>query len=272
MGKGYSRLSAFIETLDIGITSSFKFPVLELLVAVYTALALAMPTFMMPTPSASVQAKMLGVLSGASTLTGFVTSILVIKTVAYDIGVEIERNILMNYLSMPLKRLDVFTARLIASGGIPLLLYAFSQVIALLVKAPSEFFSGVGDAMIMIAANIGPVFFLIVLMLLFSFVVKKGSTALALAIVIWFSRSVAVGILSFIAFFSENWALIKLVYVLEPAAAVRNYYSTGAALPGLRVIETSFEEMVGFLVLHYLISVIILAGLIYYFVRRFEVK
>lgn len=66
----------------------------------------------------------------------FIFIILMFKNVAYGFGSDLEKGIIQSYLSYPLKRWGILTAKLLSALGIALILFLTIQIAALYVLAP----------------------------------------------------------------------------------------------------------------------------------------
>lgn len=270
MAKHYSRLKALIELMDLEFMTSYRFPMLEILIIIYVPLALVIPSIGF---SSSELESIFNTLTTSSSLVNLITMILIIKTVAYDIGASIERGYLTNILSMPLKRADVFLTKFIISGLVMIILWVYSQITALMIKIPSIAFKYPLETTLALLANLSPLIEFLMFTLAFTLIVKRGGVALGIAIALWFGLSIIGGILSFLVLTTKSKILLIISGIISsPALLLRAHY-LGSMIPSpiiQNTIRIEFHEALLGLIGNYLVSLIIFILTLYYFMRRFE--
>lgn len=257
--------------MDLFARRAARFPVYEVLVAIYVAGALTMPSNIpMPGPqgtSVSDAGVLFNIVRAASAIPSFLTYIVMIKTIAYDIGVEVEKRLFLTYLSLPIKRLDFIILRYLASAGLPLAAYIFALTTTVFIKEVGN--PPLTDVLLIFLAHIGPIFMFSAITFLLALLLKKGGLGLVMAIVLWVILDVISGVLSMMAMVTGSREALNLVFILSPNTALGFYYMGNGAPPNPN-LKIGFWEVLELLSIHYVVSLLLLATATYYFVKRYE--
>lgn len=134
MGKG----NPFLEVFASALNEDYRFPILEVFAFLY-----ALGTFVFANIAGTLgqfatseDAVAFSLVNSLTGLPVFIFVILILKNIAYGLGSELEKRVTQTFLSYPLKRRLLMTAKLLSSIGVALLLFLGIQVFALFILAP----------------------------------------------------------------------------------------------------------------------------------------
>ncbi len=263
MGRRYSRLRADLNILEISLSSSYRFPLLEGLAFLY----IFFPMVFAPLIRAPYVCQFVSYAFG---LPVFLTQILILVNLAYSVASEIESGLTQTYITYPVKRADFILIKILVGLGVPIMLLALAEAIVTYMAFSVVGFS-LDELFFSILASLGQLVMFALVFLIISLLIKKGGLALGISIALWFILSIAISIFSLFVYFSGIKEFFYLSALLNPTNIVNAYYAKGSSvLPGGIVVEPTFIEMVLVLLGHYAINIVLLAIIIAYFMMRFE--
>ena len=268
MGKG----KPFLEVLASAIHEDYRFPILEIFAFLYT-----LGTFVLASFGSSIVSQTVTNESIAYTLTSsllgiplFIFIILIFKNIAYGLGSDLEKGIIQSYLSYPLKRWAILTAKLISAIGIALLLFVTIQISALYVLAPDVISPYLGTVILTYATTLSPSLFVVGIMLLVTLFLRRGGLTLVIGIVLYFAMSIISSVAFVVAFATESSVPLQIMSVIAPNVALAEYYSSINAPLGIGLWSPAFSEVLFFTGVSYsIIGVLFFLGY-YYFIRRLD--
>lgn len=271
MGKGRPFLEVFASSLN----EDYRFPILEIFAFLY-----ALGTFVFAN-LAGVEAQyaesgesvafslvnsLVGGAFGAAGLPVLILVILILKNIAYGLGNELDEGIIQTFLSYPLKRRWLLTAKLLSSLGVALLLFMGIQVFALSILAPEIVSPYVGTVLLTFAAVLSYPLLVASLVLLMTLFLKRGSIALIFGIILYFASGMVPNLLAFAATATGSNLPLKAFAIINPNVALTRHYITGDELwtPG-------FNEALLYLGVSYALVISIFMVGYLYFDRRLEI-
>jgi len=265
LGKG----KPFLEVLASAIHEDYRFPILEIFAFLYT-----LGTFVFASFGSSIVTSTVTNESVAYTLTSsllglplFIFIILIFKNIAYGFGGDLEKGIIQSYLSYPLKRWKILTAKLLSAIGIALILFLSIQISALYVLAPDVISPYLGTVLLTYAANFSSSLFVAGILLLVTLVLRRGGLTLVVGIVLYFSMSIISSVALVVAFATDSQLPLQIMSVIAPNVVLSQYYSVSVGF-GNGLWTPALSEVFLFMGTSYAI----IAGLFflgyYYFSRR----
>jgi hypothetical protein len=221
-GKGKGK--AFLEVFASAVHEDYRFPILEIFVFFYALGTFALATLgSVPSMGASEEASAYSLTSSVLGTPLFVFVILVFKNLAYGLGSDIEKGVIQTYLSYPLKRRWILSAKLLSAIGVALLILLSIQILALYILAPSIVTSHFGTVLLTYAANLSPILFISSIILLTTLIVRRGGLALVFGIVLYFAFSIASSMLMFMAFATKSPTTLQILSFFYPSTALSRY-------------------------------------------------
>jgi ABC-type transport system involved in multi-copper enzyme maturation permease subunit len=223
MGKG----KPFLEVLGSALSEEYRFPILEVFAVVFvvgTLLSYRDP--LMYGGSLSPEAVAYSKVESLTIMTLF-QLVIILKNIAYGLGNDLERGVIQTYLSYPLKRRLLLTAKLLSSVVIPILLLLGIQILALFILAPDVISTHCGLVVLTLAAMLGNPLLLIGLAFMLTLVLKKGRVALVGGIILYFAFLMATAWIGTMAYFADSDLIVRVLAVLMPFAAVSRYCRGG---------------------------------------------
>ncbi len=258
-----------MEIFASALHEDYRFPILEIFAFLY-----ALGTFVFAsfgtyiTPQTVVSESIAYTL--ASSLLGlplFIFVILLFKNVAYGLGSDLEKGIIQSYLSYPLKRWKILTAKLFSAIGLALVLFLTIQITALYVLAPDIISPYLGTVLLTYAATLSPSLFVAGILLVVTLVLRRGGLALVIGIVLYFAMGIISSVAMFIAFATNSPLPLQIMSVIAPNMVLANYYSINLPF-GNELWTPAFSEVLLFIGASYaLVAFLFLIGY-YYFSRR----
>ncbi|MBX5326574.1 MAG: ABC transporter permease [Candidatus Bathyarchaeia archaeon] len=260
----------FLEIFASALHEDYRFPILEIFAFLYALGTFAFANLTaLRAPSEEAMAYFL--VSSLMSVPLFIFIILVFKNVAYGLGGDLEKGTIQTFLSYPLKRRNILTAKLLSAIGVALLLFFGMQVIALLVLAPGMVLSNITVVLLSYIANCGYVFLLTAIILLIALFIRKGGTALIMGIVLWFALGIASSLVLFFAVITGLALPLQIISLLNPSTALSAHYG------GLRAAffnvpwEPTLTEAAFYIVGNYVIVAFLFFLAYYYFSRRLSI-
>ena len=262
MGKG----RPFLEVFASALRENYRFPILEIFAFLY-----AFGTFIfaglgvLGTVAQTSEIYAHGLVNSLTGMPLFIFVILILVNIAYGLGNDIERGVVQTLLSYPLKRRSILSAKLLSALGIAILLFLGMQMLALFVLAPDIILSYFSTVLLSYLANLSPALLIAGIVLLLALVLKRGSVALVIGIVLYFGLSIIGSLVPFLAY--TGFDITKAYAVIAPNMALDRYYS-GVGLPFDYIGRwwiPSFSEVLFYLGAAYvLVAVIFLLGYVYF--------
>ncbi|MEM2087407.1 MAG: ABC transporter permease subunit [Thermoproteota archaeon] len=196
----------------------------------------------------------------------FIFIILVLKNISYGIGSDLERGTIQTFLSYPLKRRMILTAKLLSALGVATALFLATQIFALCIVAPEVIPTYLTTVILTYVANLCYPMLISGILLLFVLVLKKGGLALGVGILTYF----VVLILSSLAFFiSGSDIAIKTYAVINPSLALQMHYESKSSY--YVVWAPSFSEVMLYIAAGYALVFLVFTIGYTYFQRRLGV-
>ncbi len=265
MGKG----KPFLEIFASALHEDYRFPTLEIFAFLYT-----LGTFVYASFGSYLAPQTVLDESVAYTLTSsilglplFVFIILIFKNVAYGLGSDLEKGIIQSYLSYPLKRWAILTAKLLSAIAIALILFLTIQIAALYVLAPDIVSPYFGTVLLTYGATLSPSLFLTGIVLLVTLVVRKGGLALVVGIVLFFAMNIIGAIAMSVASITGSLLALQILAVISPTSVLSQYYS--ASVPsGGELWTPTFSEILLYIGASYVIVAFLFFLGYYYFSKR----
>ncbi len=271
MKKGKGK--PFLEVFASAIYEDYRFPILEIFVFFYALGTFALASFgaVLSTMGASEEAVAYSLTSSVLGTPLFVFVILVFKNLAYGFGSDIEKGVIQTYLSYPLKRCWILSAKLLSAIGLSLLILLGIQIPALYLLASDIVAPHFGTVLLTYAANLSPILFISGIILLATLIVRRGGLALVLGIVLYFAFSIASSMLMFMAFATKSSTTLQILSFFYPNTALSRYYGM-QFYPGIEEVwAPTFPEVALYTGASYLIAIFTFAIAYVYFCRRFGV-
>ena len=222
MGKG----RPFLEVFSSALYEDYRFPILEIFAFLY-----ALGTFVFASFGAALSPQYLPGEAIAYILTSsllglplFIFIILIFKNVAYGLGGDLEKGIIQTYLSYPLKRYGILTAKLLSALGIALILFLSIQISALYILAPDIVSQYLGTVLLTYVATLSSSFLIAGMVLLVTLVLKRGGLALVIGIVSFFGMSIIGSMAMFVASSTGSPLALQIMSVISPNFVLSRYY------------------------------------------------
>jgi ABC-type transport system involved in multi-copper enzyme maturation permease subunit len=220
-----------LEVFASALNEDYRFPVLELFAFLYALGTFVFASFgAVPAPSPGLPSEAVAYSVTSSILGTYsliIFLILVFKNVAYGLGRDLEQGIIQTYLSYPLKRHGILTAKLLSALLIAILLLLTIQISALYVLAPDITSQHLGTVLLTYTANLSPSLFLTGIVLLVTLIARRGGVALVVGIVLFFAMNIIGALGLFIASSTGSPVALQILAVISPGEALsRYYYST----------------------------------------------
>jgi len=261
------RKNPLVTLLEIEIDSRYRFPVLEIILALLVVLSLVMVRFQ-PFQSQTLEAKLLSLFMFSSGLPLLIIQLLIIGYISSGFAGEIEKGITRTFLSYPIGRGVYFASKLISLIITPVLILSTSQLIAFGLFDVKLFLSRITDVFGLTLAMIGPLILLSVIFLLVAIVTRKSGTTIALSIILWLMFGIFTSVLSCMANITRSYYIAVILWVLSPIHAFQSHYQPPAFAT---IFKLTLVEAWTYLSLHYAIIIVLILSVFIYFKRRFEI-
>jgi len=261
----------FLEVFASALHEDYRFPILELFAFLYALGTFVFASFV----SVSAAGELIAYSLTASLMIFplFTFIILIFKNVAYGFGSDIEKGIIQTFLSYPLKRRWVLSAKLLSALGVALLLFLSIQISAMYVLAPDVVGPYLGTVILTYVANLSYPLLLSAIILFLTLILRRGSIALVVGIVLYFALGIVSSLASFIAFATQSPLALQVISVFSPNVVLGMYYQVfgvGPGFPSASIWTPSFTEALLYLGASYVIVAAVFATAYIYFSRRFS--
>lgn len=266
------RCKPFLEILSLALNEDYRFPILEVFafLCVLATFTFASPGAYFSTEGISGEGIAYNLTFSALGPSLFAFMILIFKNLAYEFGSDIEKGVIQTYLSYPLKRRSILSAKLLSSIILSLLILLGVQISALYLLAPETISQHFETVLLTYAANLSPMLFISGIILLATLLLRRGGLALVFGIALYFVFSIASSMLMFMALATKSPTTLKLLSIFYPSTALNLYYGM-QAYPGAGEFWTPiFLEVAGYTIVSYLITIFTFAVAYIYFCRRFS--
>jgi ABC-type transport system involved in multi-copper enzyme maturation permease subunit len=273
LGKDTKKGKPFLEVLSATLHEDFRFPVLEVFAFLYVLGTFALASFgvISTVPLTNLRAysafSLVNSIAGVTSFSTLILLVLVLKNVAYGFGSDLERGTIQSYLTYPLKRRSVLTAKLVSALGVSLLLFVTVQTTALYIIAPQIVLSYFGTVVLSYLANFAYFLIVICITILLTMIVKKGAVTLIFGVILYFGLYISVSFASAISFASHSALALQIVSCFAPNNALGLYLSSNS-LSIRSIWVPSYGDVLSFIIVSYAIVVALLALSYYYFSRR----
>jgi ABC-type transport system involved in multi-copper enzyme maturation permease subunit len=221
----------FLEILSSAIHEDYRFPILEVFAFLYALGTFALSSFgsiLTSQGTASGEAVAYQLTSSLLGVPLFIFVILIFKNIAYGLGSDLEKGIIQTYLSYPLKRRGILTAKLMSALGVSVILFLGIQISALYILAPDVILPHFSTVLLTYIASLSYPLIITGILLLITMILKRGGLTLVVGIVLYFALSIVSGIVFFIAYATKSTLLLQAFSVLSPQTALQQYYSSGS--------------------------------------------
>ena len=165
--------------------------------------------------------------SALSTLL-FIFIILIFKNIAYGLGSDLEKGTAQTYLSYPLKRRSILSAKLLSALGVSLMLFLGVQILSLYILAPDVVTPQFGTVLLTYASSLCYPLLIAGIILLLTLILRRGGSALVLGIILYFVLEIIQNLITPIttaAQLSEFGTLsLQIMSVFSPNFALARYY------------------------------------------------
>ncbi len=266
LGEGHPFLEIFASALH----EDYRFPILEIFAFLY-----ALGTFVFASFGSLITQEPISGPSTAYTLTTsllgmplFIFIILIFKNIAYGLGNDLEKGIIQSYLSYPLKRRAILTAKLLSALGTALVLFLAIQIAGLYVLAPDIITPYIGTVLLTYAAGLSPSLLVAGILLLVTLVLRRGGLTLVIGIVLYFALSIISSLVLFVAFATNSPLPLQILAVISPNLVLSGYYAVNLPL-GSQPWTPTFSDVLLYLGISYAIIASLFAIGYLYFSKRF---
>lgn len=199
----------------------------------------------------------------------FIFIILVFKNVAFGLGGDLERGTLQTFLSYPISRRGIITAKLLSAIGLSLAVFIGLQLMGLSILSPTLFSSQPQVVALAYLSAISYPLTITGIILILTLLIRRGAIALVVGIVLYFAALIAEGIIFFIALATNNILPLQILSALNPSLALQAHYSSiGGGVFGLRPWIPSLQDVYIFILASYLIVCVFYAIAYFIFDRR----
>jgi ABC-type transport system involved in multi-copper enzyme maturation permease subunit len=270
MGKG----KPFLEIFASALNEDYRFPILEVFAFLYALSTFIFASFRPATsPGGSGDVIAYNMVTPLLGLPLFIFIILIFKNIAYGFGSDLEKGVIQTYLSYPLKRHSILTAKLLSALGVSLLLFLSIQIFALYILAPEIVSAYLSTVLLTYLANLSFPLLISGLILLITLLIRKGGLAVIVGLILYFALGITSGIVTFWAYATNSATALQAISVFSPNVALSRYYQTEVP-----IVQTTkelwiptFNEVLGYIGASYVIVASLFFIAYLHFCRRFSV-
>ncbi len=266
MGKG----KPFLEVLSSAVHEDYRFPFLEFFAFLYAVSTFVFANLNTVALKATTPEGVAYVTT--SSLIGMslvIFIVLILKTVAYGQGSDLEKGIIQTYFSYPLKRWKILTAKLVSAVGISLLLFLGIQITGLYILAPDIIVPHLGTVILTYVAALSYPLTITGIILLLTLIFRKGGIGLVVGIILYFALSIVSGIVSLTAGMSGSALPLQILSVVSPTYALQFHFGEMVGYSSLNWVPT-FNEVLLYTGASYVIVSLLFALGYVYFSRGFN--
>ncbi len=274
---------AFMEVLAISLSEDCRFPVLEFFTFLYVVATIFFSNMNFGSGSVVLfqfiktdEALTFSIIKGLTGFPIFFLLLLITKNIAFGLGNDLERGTMQTFLSYPLTRRMLLTAKLVSSVGVEILLFLGIQVCVLYIMAPYLVSMYVPTIILAYVAALCFPLFITGVALLLSLVLKKGSWGLMISIIMQFAMQILTTIASYLNTASSE-IIVKISSVINPIIALDRYYMSSPQhfvqeyFFENNIWSPSFSEAIYYIGAGYVLVLFIFLVAYFYFERRLEI-
>jgi ABC-type transport system involved in multi-copper enzyme maturation permease subunit len=264
------RGKPFIEILGSALNGDYKFPILEILTFLFLFSSFVFAGFGgFGGFGASDEYFVLFMATSLMGLPLFILVMLLLKNIGSGIGNDLEKGIVQTILVYPLRRRSVLSAKLVSALGTAILLFFGAQISALLILAPDIVVPNLGLVLLAYLAGVGSALLVASLCLLTTLILRRGSLAVVVGIMMFFLFGILGSLTSFLATAMHSPLPIQLYSIVTPITAIEHHF--WSLQPDAHTNwAPSYPEALMYVGASYAITVSILVLSYLYFCRRFN--
>jgi len=271
MKRGYSRLRALAELLDIDVYTYLRFPAIEFLTSFQLLASLFLSSNALrlvsigeiESPTSELNGVFIFFVNSSLGLPSFITSMLILTLVGFGVAGEIEKKLSQTILSYPVNRADVYVSKVLTAIGLPVLMFAVSELMAFIIVRPDLLARYAIPIMLAALATLGPLLMFSAILLAVAVKVKRAGISMAVGIAVWFLLAIVVPFSTFLEAPGGPGSLTRMAWLLWPIYPLREHYIAELML-------VSFKEALLSLAGHFAAVIALFIGCEKYFTRRFE--
>ena len=278
-----SKKQAFMEVLAISLSEDCRFPVLEVFTFLYVVATIFFSNMNFGSGSVVLfqfiltdEALIFSIIKGLTGFPIFFLLLLITKNIAFGLGNDLERGTMQTFLSYPLSRKMLLTARLVSSVGVEILLFLGIQVCVLYIMAPYLVSTYITTIILSYVAALCFPLFITGVALMLSLVLKKGSWGLIIGIIMQFVMQILTTIASNLNTAGSE-IIVKISSVINPIIALDRYYRSSPQhfvqeyFFGSNIWSPSFSEAIYYIGAGFVLVTFIFLAAYLYFDRRLEI-
>jgi len=220
MAKG----KPFLEILASSLHGDYKFPVLELLAFLFMLSSLLFAYSGHEPPGTPEELAVMNLSKSLLGLPLFILVMLLLKNVTTGIGSDLERGTIQTILVYPLRRRSILTAKLFSAVLVAVLLFLGIQITALWILAPDMVSANPTAVFLTYVAHVSPTLLIAGLTLLFSLILRKGSAAFVVGLMMFFIVTMLASLVSFASQAMDSVFLWQLYSLINPSEALHYHY------------------------------------------------
>ena len=263
------RGKPFIEILGSALHGDYKFPILEILTFLFIFSSFVFASFG-GFGGGSGEYFVLFMVTSLMGLPLFILVMLLLKNIGSGIGNDLEKGIVQTIFIYPLRRRSVLSAKLVSAFGMAILLFFVAQMSALLILAPDMVVPNLGLVLLAYLAGVGSALLIASLCLLTTLILRRGSLAVVVGIMLFFLFGILGSLTSFLATAMHSPLPIQLYSIVTPITAIEHHY--WSIRPDAHTNwAPSYPEALMYVGASYAITASILVLSYLYFCRRFNV-
>jgi len=263
-------MSAFLEILSSVANEEYRFPVLEVFAALFALGTLVLAGLFGSSGhfAGTDEGAAFALVNSLTGLPVLVLVVLMLKNIAYGLGNDLESGVIRTYLSYPLRRSSLLTARLVSSIGIGLMLFLGISLLALGITSTETILSHPVPVVLSYLGVLCYPLLIVGLVLLLTLVMKRGGPALLAGILLYFASGILSSLLVFLGAALDSGLPLRVFAVIRPDVALQRHYTTGMFAEELWV--PALGEAIVYTVLGYVLVALVFAAGYIFFTRRLE--
>lgn len=260
----------FLEMLSLVANEEYRFPVLEVFAALFALGTLVLAGLFGSAGhfAGTDEAAAFALVNSLTGLPLLVLVVLMLKNIAYGLGNDLESGVIRTYLSYPLGRRSLLSARLLSSMGIGLLLFLGVSFLALCITSTETILTHPAPVALSYLGALCYPLLIVGLVLLLTLTMGRGGPALLAGILLYFASSILSALLGFLGAALDSGLPLKVFAVIRPDVALQRHYTTGMFAEDLWV--PTLGEAVTYTGLGYALVALVFALGYLCFSRRLE--
>jgi ABC-type transport system involved in multi-copper enzyme maturation permease subunit len=258
----------FLEVFALALKEDYRFPTSEIFVLLFTLGTFVFSGFWSMMFYSGVTSETAYTLtSSALSVLLFVFILLIFKNIAYGLGSDIEKGIVQTYFSYPLKRRSILSAKLLSALGVSIALFLGAQILSLYILAPDVVAPHFGTVLLTYAANLSYPLLIAGVILLVTLVLRRGSLALFMGIILYFVLEIIQSLASFVSSATGSALSLQVMSVFSPNFALARYFQFYGQT-GIKVWVPTLAQVIAYVGAGYAIVVFVFLLSYFYFSRR----